>query len=145
MAVPKKDSLLVNYSTNFNTRGVAAPADFGLSVPQMTAFTALHEAWLDAYTACNVEGGKNKALVAEKNQAKANLLPYARELYAQIQFSLTVTDENKTLMGVTIRSNQPTPVPPPADPPKLTKLSVVGTVVKYQVADLAFPDTKRRP
>jgi len=145
MAVPKKDSDLVNYSTNFNTLGVAHPTDFGLTAAQMTAYTPLHTAWINAYTACNVEGGKNPSLVAAKNSAKAALLPYARQLYAVVQSSLTVTDANKRLIGVTIRKTTPTPTPPPADSPKLSILSVVGRTVRCQVEDRAFPGTKRKP
>jgi hypothetical protein len=66
-------------------------------------------------------------------------------LYASIQNSQTVSDENKTLMGVTIKKTHPTPTPPPALSPKLTIISVTGRTVKCQVEDRAFPNTKRRP
>lgn len=145
MAVPKNDAPLVNYSTNFNTRGVAAPTDFSLTSGQMALYTPLHEAWIAAYAACNVAGGKNPALCAAKDQAKRDLLPYARELYAQVQNSLTVSDENKLLMGVTIRKTEPSRRPAPALAPLLTGGSVTGRVCEYKLADQAFPTTNRRP
>lgn len=145
MAIPKKDSDLAAYSTNFNTRGVASPTDFGLTAGQMTAYTALHTPWITAYNAVNTDGGRSKALVAAKNAAKAALLPYARQLYGFIQSSLTVSDANKTLMNVTIRNNQPTPVPPPALAPLLTRVSVIGRIVRFKVEDAAFPETRRKP
>ena len=86
-------------------------------------------------------GHKSKSLVAAKDSAKAALLPYEGQLYAQIQSSLTVTDANKTLIGVKVRKTNPTPTPPPALSPKLTLLSVTGRTTKSQVEDRAFPDT----
>lgn len=145
MAVPVKDADLVGYSTNFNTRGVATPLVFGLTTTQMSLYTPLHVAWLAAWNAANAEGGKSKSLTAAKNTAKANLLPLARQLYALIQSSLTVTDDNKTLMGVTIRKTTPSPTPPPAMAPAVTALSVTGRTAKFKIVDAAFPDTNRKP
>lgn len=145
MAVPTADAPLVDYSTNFNALGVATPTNFGLTAAQMTAYTTLHTAWLAAYAAAKVAGGKSKSLVAAKDSAKAALLPYARQLYAIVQSSLTVSDANKELIGVTVRKTNPTPTPPPSLSPKLTLLSVTGRVARYQIEDREFPDTKRRP
>ena len=70
MAVPTLDAPLAQYSTNFNTRGTAAPATFGLSAAQMTQYTTLHNAWMAAYNAAKADGSKSKALVMAKNDAK---------------------------------------------------------------------------
>ncbi len=54
MAVPTKDSLLLNWATNFNTRGTASPVTFGLVAAQMTAFTAVYTPFVTAYNASNM-------------------------------------------------------------------------------------------
>jgi hypothetical protein len=143
--VPTGDAKLAEYSSNFQARGVAQPADFDLSVQDMTRYTALHEPWMDSYNACKGKGGRSAALVAAKEAAKAALLPFARELYSRIQSSTNVADENKTLMNVTIRKTQPSPIPPPALAPLLTNVSVIGTVGRYRMTDAQFPLTRRRP
>jgi hypothetical protein len=143
--VPTRDARLAEYSTNFNTRGVASPQTFDLSVQEMAQYTALHEAWMTSYNACKAEGGRSAALVASKDIAKSALLPVARELYAQIQNSLTVSDNNKLLMGVVIRKKQPTPMPPPALAPLLVLLSVTGTVGRYKASDASVQHGRRRP
>ena len=145
MAVPTLDAPLAEWSTNFNTRGVAAPADFGLDAGQMTLYTPLHTAFIAAYNASKAEGARNKALVQAKNDAKGSLLVYARELYAFIQASLTVSNENKTLIGVLVRDFEPTPVPPPALAPLVTLMSVIGRTARYKLADASAPGTRRRP
>jgi hypothetical protein len=145
MAVPTLDAPLAEWSTNFNTRGVAAPTDFGLSAAQMTLYTPLHTSFISAYNAAKADGAKSKALVIAKDDAKSSLLVYARELYAFIQASLTVSNENKTLIGVVVRDVEPSPVPPPALAPLCTLLSVTGLIARYKLADAQFPNSRRRP
>src|SRR5258706_3133730 len=102
MAVPTLDAPLTEYGTNFQARGSAAPGDFSLSVGQMAQYTVLHDNWMAAYNAAKPEGAKSRALVRAKNDMKAILLPYLRQLYGIIKVSAAVTNENKTLIGVTI-------------------------------------------
>jgi hypothetical protein len=145
MAVPTLDAPLAEWSTNFNTRGVAAPADFSLTAAQMTQYTALHTAYISAYNESKAQGSRSKALVVAKDDAKRDLLSYARELYGFIQSSLSVTNENKTLIGVTVRDNVPSPVPAPALAPILLVATVIGRIVRYHVRDAQNQSGRARP
>jgi hypothetical protein len=98
-----------------------------------------------AYNAAKADGSRSKALVIAKNDAKNSLLVLARQLYAQVQVSATVSNENKTLIGVVVRDNVPTPVPPPALAPLVTLVSVTGRVARYKLADAQFPASRRKP
>jgi hypothetical protein len=145
MAIPTLDAPLAEYSTNFQAVGTARPLDFGLTVPQMTQYTTLHDAWMAAYNLAKAGGSKSKALVIAKNAAKNSLLVYARELYGFIQSSLTVSDEDKALIGVTVIDRSPSPVPPPALAPLVTLVSVTGRVARYKLADATAPTSRRKP
>jgi len=145
MAVPTQDALLAEWSTNFDTRGTSAPADFGLSALQMTQYTSLHDTFISAYNAAKADGAKSKALVMAKDDAKSALLVYARELYGFIQSSLSVSNEDKTLIGVRVKDVEPSPTPPPALAPLLTLVSVTGRVARYKLADASAPSSRRRP
>ena len=145
MAVPTLDAPLAEWSTNFQARGTADPADFSLTAAQMTQYTTLHNAWMAAYNAAKAEGAKSKALVIAKRDAKAALLVYARELYALIQASLIVTNENKTLIGVLVKDREPSTVSAPALAPLVTLLSVIGRVGRYRLADATAPSSRRKP
>lgn len=144
MAVPTLDALLAEWSTNFNTRGVADPTDFGLSAPQMAAYTPLHTTFISANNAAKADGSRSKALVVAKNDAKAALVFYARELYGIIQATPGVSNENKTLIGVHVR-NAPSPVPPPAQAPVVTVNSVNGRLVRGNLRDATTQSSRRRP
>ena len=145
MAVPTLDAPLAEWSTNFNTLGVAHPTDFSLTALQMTQYTTLHTAWMAAYNAAKADGSKSKALVMAKNDAKNSLLVLAREYYALIQSSLAVSNENKTLIGVRVRKTEPTPIPPPALAPLVTLTAVTGRVARYKLADATAPTSRRKP
>ena len=145
MAVPTSDAPLAEWSTNFQVRGTAAPASFSLTAAQMTQYTTLHDAYIEAYNEAKAEGAKSKALVMAKEDAKSALLVFARELYAFIQASLTVTNENKTLIGVLVKDNEPSPVNAPGQAPLMTLVSVVGRVARYKLADATAPTSRRKP
>jgi hypothetical protein len=144
MAVPTDDLRLVPYSTNFNTRIVADPLDFSLSASQATAYTALHTPYIAAMAAIASPGAKSRALVADKNAAKELLLPYARELYALVQASQTVTNANKELLGVVVRS-EPQPIPAPAVVPAMDVISVVGRTVRLRIHDADGEGKRSKP
>ena len=145
MAVPTTDARLAEFSTNFDTRGTAAPLTFSLTAAQMTQYTTLHDLFMSAYNAAKADGARSKSLVVAKDDAKWNLIGYARELYGIIQAAPTVTNENKTLIGVVVKDTEPSPQPPPALSPLVTLLSVTGRVARYKIADRAFPNSKRKP
>lgn len=145
MAVPTLDAPLAQWSTNFNSLGVAAPADFSLTAAQMTLYTTRHTAFMSAYDASKAEGARSKALTVAKNDAKAELLSYARELYGFIQSSLSVTNENKTLIGVTVRDRIPSPVTAPGVAPILLVLTVIGRIVRLQLRDAQNQSGRARP
>lgn len=145
MAVPKLDAPLAQWSTTFQGLASSDPGAFSLSVLEMAQYTMLHDAYIAAYNAAKAPGSKSKALVVGKDGAKKSLLAAARELYGQIQASKNVTNENKTRIGVVIRDAQPTPVPPPAQAPLMSVLSVFGRTVRYRLADATAPASRRKP
>lgn len=137
MAIPKKDALLVEFSTNFNNRIVASPSTFSLTAAQAAAYTALHNPYVAGYQAlmeARAAGTQSASLTNVKDTAKAQLLQYARELYTQVQASLNVTEANKILLGIHIRQ-RPSPVPAPSTRPTLRIKSVYGTTVLVNVFD----------
>lgn len=147
MAIPTKDSLLADFSTNFNDRIVAHPTDYGLSAAQATAYTALHDPWIAAYSAvvaARDSGTRSSSLCATKDLAKFNLVRYARELYADVQSSLTVPNARKIELGVRVRS-APSPRPAPATAPLIDVVSTVENTVKLRLHDAGDPHRRGRP
>jgi len=148
MAIPTKDSLLVPFSTNVNTRINASPGTWNLSAPEAAAYTAVHDPYVASYEAlvdARAAGNRSESLTALKDAAKATLLSMARELYADVQASTTISNANKLLLGVRPRVSGNTPVPVPATSPKMTIVSVVGWTVRILLQDAAEEARRGRP
>src|SRR5439155_479754 len=103
---------------------------------------AVTTAFVTAYNAIATTGDRSKSLVAAKNTAKIALLSYARQIYAIVQASLSVSDANKELLDIVVRKTEPTPVPVPASAPGLIVKSVSGTTVVLRLVDVS--DTAKR-
>jgi hypothetical protein len=144
MAIPTKDTLLVPYSTNWNTRITATPSAFNLLPAQATAYTALHDPYLAAFAAMSVLGSRSQSLVSAKDAAKASLLFYARELYTFVAASGNVSDANKNLLGVRVRS-MPVPIGPPTVKPAVDGVSVNGQLVRVRLHDAAGEGKRTKP
>jgi hypothetical protein len=135
MAVPTKDNLLANWSTNFNSKINSTPLVFGLTITLATAYGTLHSAYLSAHAAASVRGTRSQMLVSAKNAAKQSLLANARDLYQIVQGTPTITDAQRDELGIRVRKTEPTRTPPPASAPALIVKSVSGWTARVQLRD----------
>jgi hypothetical protein len=148
MAIPTKDSDLVAWTTNFDEKITALPADFDLTPADATAYGVVSDAYVASYNtlvASRESGVFSMALTTSKDLAKGNLLAMARELYAFIQDSTSVTDANKNLAGVKVKDAVPSVVPPPAFAPGLDIVSVTGRTVRIKLHDSQVATRKGFP
>ena len=148
MAIPTKDSSLVDWSTNANTRLTASPTTYGTTAAVATQYDTLHDAFILAYNdvvAARAAGTRSSSLAATKDSQKLALLNFARPLYKQIQANTAVTDAAKIELGVVVPNVEPTPQPVPGFAPGLTIVSVDGRLVKIRLSDPAHPTRRRLP
>ena len=148
MAIPTKDSALVDWSTNANTRLTAAPATYGTTAAVATQYASLHDAFVAAYdnvVAARAAGTRSSSLASIKDAAKLALLNCARPLYKTIQANTAVTAAAKIELGVVVPDVQPSPQPVPGAAPQLTVVSVNGRLVKIRLSDPLNPTRKRIP
>ena len=115
--LPTRESELVTWSTNFNTRINAAPTTFGLTVPQAAAYGDLHDAFVSAYTAATNDGTNSRSAIVTKNDAKALLVASARQLAGIVQRYPGTTNTMRSELGLTVKDAEPSPIPPPAVAP----------------------------
>lgn len=145
MAIPTKDSLLVAWSSNFDTKVTANPATYTLSAGQATSFHTVNTAFVSAYNAvatAKAAGQRSKPLTATKDAAKAALLAVGRMLYSIVQDATSVSAANKEDVGVVVKKVHPTPIPAPSDAPGMTILATIGNTVKLRLFDAT--DTAKR-
>ena len=148
MAIPARDSLMVQWAANADARLIASGTTYGYTPAQVTAFTAVAQAYIDAYNAmmqARENGTRSESLTASKDSARLEFLAVARPLYAAVQASMTISDADKILLGVHVRDTEPTPEPPPAFAPLASIEKVDGNTVTLRLRDAQSPDSKRRP
>src|SRR5215213_6335251 len=88
MAIPTKDSLLVEWSNNTTTRLTSSPVTYGTTAPVAAQYATFHDAFilaLDNLLAARSAGTRSQPLTSLKTSAKNALLAFARPLYKQIQ------------------------------------------------------------
>ena len=143
--IPARDSDLVTWSTNFDTRITAAPTTFGLTAAQATAYDALHDAFVAAYNAAANDGSNSTSAIITKNDARVSLVANARLLAAIVQAHPGTTNTMRSDLGLTVRDAAPTPVPPPADAPSIVVVSTSGNTVRVRIIDPANPTRRGKP
>lgn len=147
MAVPLKDSVLAPYSTNFNDLIVASPTLYFITPAQLAAFTPKQAAFAAAYEALitsRLNGTRSEALTADKNSTKLAMLPVLRDLYSTVQANINVSDANKILLGIALRSI-PTSIPRPGVRPATDVISVANRTVSVHIHDNASSTKKGKP
>src|SRR5688572_8340213 len=112
--LPKRDGDLVTWSVNFKAKITAAPADYGLTAAQATAYGAKHDAYAAAYQTASNPDTRSPTNIVAKDAARFALQAEARMLARIVQAAPAVTAEQKSELGLTVRDVEPSPIPPPA-------------------------------
>lgn len=145
---PAKDSELLSWSDNFDTKITATPAAFGLTAGQAAAYNTLHLAYRSAYQTAINPNTNSKANVNAKKSAKQSLLygdGGAWELVNIVQAFPGTTNIMRGELGLRIPDVSPTPIPPPEQPPLLSIMSTSGRTMTIRLRDKENPDRRGKP
>lgn len=146
--LPAREAELDTWSRTFGLKITAAPTAYGLVAAQATAFAALNTAWHAAYLVTLDNATRTPMAIQAKNDAKDALIDGAdgiRQLVRIIQAFPALTNPQRVELGITVPDADPTPVPPPSEPPVLAVLSTLGRTVKLQLRDMADSEKRGRP
>src|SRR5688572_5857937 len=116
---PSREADIVTWSVNFKTLITATPTTYGLTAAQATAYTTKHDAFVAAHQTANDPATRSPSAIIAKDVAKVALAAEARMLARIVQATPTVTAEQKSDLGLTVRDGEPSPIPPPAFAPEV--------------------------
>jgi hypothetical protein len=142
--LPTSDSELLTWSLNFSTLITATPTAYGLVAAQATAYAALQTAYSTAFTTAIDPKTRTTGAVAAKNAARTPLKASSRSLGKMVDANLTVTDQQRRDLGLTVKV-QPSPVPAPTDAPGLDVVSVSAWTAKIKLHDTATGKKRGKP
>ena len=124
--LPHSEPALIGWSGNFKTKITASPTTVGLTALQATAYGTKHDAFVVAHTVATDPATRSPMNVELKNVAKANLIAESRLLAGVVQRFPGTTNAMCIDLGLTPRSSEPTPIPPPAIIPSILIKKVFG-------------------
>ncbi len=144
---PRKDSELLSWSANFDTKITASPTTYGLNALQATEYGNLHSVFADAYALVVNPNTNSKANIIAKNAAKDTLLNSsggAKVLVDIVQAYPNTTDVMRGELGLRIPAER-TPIPAPPTAPDLSIVCVTGRAIKVRLRDVENPDRRGKP
>jgi hypothetical protein len=106
------DAQLYTGSNAFSSQISATPQAFGLVESQAVSYAALNADFSAKWLAATNEETRTKAAIVAKNTAARNLRLAAADLAKIIDGTATVTDAQKTALGLNVRK-VPSPMPAP--------------------------------
>ena len=123
--IPARDADFDAWLENFSTLLTAAPTTYGLIAADATAVDGVFDTWRAAYLAAVSPATRTAATVAAKDAARAAAEFVVRPYAVGISLNADVTPENKTAIGVTLRSGTVSPIPAPVTAPELNIQSAI--------------------
>ncbi len=98
--LPRKELDLKSFSTNFANRINDEPGHFGFSQEMVDDLVAKQQAYSTALALSLELGTRGVATVAQKNQAKSELIPLIRPMVAQLRAMTQISDAQLKLLGI---------------------------------------------
>ncbi len=143
--IPAQLALFAVWLQNFATRVAAAPTDFGLTAADAAAITAQNDNFQAAYLESSSPATRTSATVATTAGARIAAQSVVRPYAMRINANQSVSDAQRTDMGITVRTVVPTPIPPPTTSPALIFVAATPGRHELQVRDSTTPATKAKP
>lgn len=134
--LPRRDSELVAYTSNFAQQLTAKFAQVGRTQGDATAFAALNSAWVAAYNAAYDPETRTRGTVAAKDDAKRACVAKLRELAGLIQKFSGTTNQLRADFGLR-EQKQRSPIPVPSTYPGVLVKARDGGAVNIRLSDLS--------
>lgn len=142
--IPAQDALFSNWLLNFSTLLTDSPATYGLTAPDAVIVANQEAAFAAAYALAIDPSTRTSVTVASKDAARASAESVVRPYAVTISLNPSVTNGEKVAIGVTVRSNIPTPIPAPVTPAVISLISAMPLTQQLQIRAVGS-STKAKP
>jgi hypothetical protein len=141
--LPRADSALLMWGTNFSDKVQALGAAVGLSPEIVATLMQRQTAFAAAMAVTTEPATRTGPAVAAKDASRAAFESFARICARLVQATPGVTDAQRIALGLTVRK-EPSRVPPPTQRPSVQVTGVVGRCVSLRVYDGTSQSKRRR-
>jgi hypothetical protein len=143
--MPSTDAGVEDFADNFSTLVTAAPGTYALSAGQAATLAGLVSDYIAARSTAVDPSTRTGPSIAAKDAAKVAVVDNLRLLAAIVQSAGTVSNENKSALGLTIRSTTPSAIPAPGTFALLDVVSAQPLAHNLRFSDSVTPDSRRKP
>lgn len=146
--LPTRESELLLWVDVFQTKIGAAPASFGISLPQSAGLTANFNDFEAKYLLLQDSATRTPLAIENKDQAKDKLLNDVngvRKIAQYIQNNPATTDSQRVDLGLPVHDDQPSPVPAPVLSPQIDMQPPVVRTVRIRLHNEQTLGHRRKP
>lgn len=143
--IPAKDADFENWLNNFSTLLTAAPTTYGLTAPDAVTVAASYSAWNAAYILATNPATRTSSTIAQKDVERASATAVVRPFAIAIKLNTSVSDLDKTNIGVNLIVTTRTPIPPIITNPAMILVAATPGQHQLQFRDSATPTSKKKP
>lgn len=130
--MPASVALFALWIDNFKTRVTATPATYGLTAADAIIISGISNTFLTAHALANAPATRTPVSIADRDAARAAAEFVVRPYAVAISLDKAVDNGAKVEIGVTVRSNTPTPIPAPVVAPTLELLGILPLRMDFQ-------------
>jgi hypothetical protein len=132
--LPTADNALLNWAQNFDNLLSTNFAAYGLPTGVASAYSMKFGAYQMALAAAKGDQTRGKSTVYAKDEKKRDLIAYTRLVAGQISRTMTVTNQQRSDLGLIVRK-APSKHGPPTTRPTATLSSAIMRMVDVRVFD----------
>ena len=143
--IPSGDQALRAFAENFSALITANPTSYGVTAAIATVLAGKYSAYETALAAATAPETRGGSTVLAKDIARLDLVSYCRAVARAVQGSMTVTNQQRYDLGLTVRDAEPTPIPPPAMAPGIIIGATSGNTGGLRLIDPANPTRRGKP
>jgi hypothetical protein len=143
--LPGSDAAFLAFTDSMRRIISVDPAAFGISPADAESFATSQIDYATTLRAATDPATRGKYTVQLKDTAKKELVGITRRLARLINNTMSVSDAQRTELGLTVRKTTRTPSAIPATAPKIDVLRVDGHDVTIALRDVLRPTSKARP
>ena len=137
---PTTDSGVEQFTANFSGLISIDPAVYGLDSKIAADYSGLQKDFAAKLTAAVNPATRGRLSVFQKDEARKALVLITRKYAQQISKMVSVTDDQRVELGITIADTKRTPVPAPTTSPHI---KVIKTEGRYVTLELSQTKAKR--
>lgn len=143
--MPPKDADFDAWLTNFSALITATPTAYGLTAPDAVAIAAQQTAFASALATATDPSTRTPPAVAAKDAARATAQAVVRPFAQNVKLNPSVTNMQRSDLGLSIDSFPPTPIPAPTTAPALVLVAATPQTHQLRYYDSTTPATKAKP